>query len=163
MRLDGRKDIRSVKSTRSVLHSELKAHALPSLNGNSIGHKTSTNTYTRMLLKWIQDAEKTFLGHFICQSNVRKIYSNILPVNCFYFDVFFLLRTNFQTFFDVYMLLQPRDLTKFTYHQQSQISRILHVLNECIFMIKKHEVSILECMVVIHLVRKETDSIAVYW
>ena len=39
MRLDGRKDIQSVKSVWSILHSELKAHIVPLLEGNDEGCK----------------------------------------------------------------------------------------------------------------------------
>ena len=43
MRLDGRKDIESVKSVRSILHAELEAHVLHPLYGNNKGY-SKTNT-----------------------------------------------------------------------------------------------------------------------
>ena len=48
MSLDGRRAIRSVKSTCSILYSDLIAHALPTRNDNNKGHekKTHTNMHT---------------------------------------------------------------------------------------------------------------------
>ena len=43
MKLDGRKDIESVKSVRSILHAELEAHVLHPLCGNNKGY-SKTNT-----------------------------------------------------------------------------------------------------------------------
>ena len=50
MRLDGRKDIQSEKSLRSVLFEELKAHILP-LYRRIIKYieRTPTNTYTHFV------------------------------------------------------------------------------------------------------------------
>ena len=47
MRLHDRKCIQSVKSVRSVLHSELKIRALTPLNEGKKGCKTSTHTDTQ--------------------------------------------------------------------------------------------------------------------
>ena len=44
MRLDGRKDIQSVKSALSVLHAEFKAHVPRSLQGYNEGRKTNIHT-----------------------------------------------------------------------------------------------------------------------
>ena len=44
MRLDGRKDIKSVKSGWSVLHAEIKA-SYPLYGGNSKGHRANTHIY----------------------------------------------------------------------------------------------------------------------
>ena len=45
MRLDGKKDIKAVKSARSVLHTELKSCILPPLRGSNKGPKTNTHTH----------------------------------------------------------------------------------------------------------------------
>ena len=42
MRLDSRKDIQSVKSTRSILHAQLKAYVLAPIKRNDKGHKMNT-------------------------------------------------------------------------------------------------------------------------
>ena len=42
IRLDVWKDVKSVKSAWSILHSEFKACALPPLEGNNVGRKTNT-------------------------------------------------------------------------------------------------------------------------
>ena len=46
MRLDGRKDIQSVKSNWSVLHSDLKAHVVPPLGKTHKECKTNTHIHT---------------------------------------------------------------------------------------------------------------------
>ena len=47
MRLDGKKDIQSVKSAQSILHAELETHVLPPclphFSVNNKGHKTNIN------------------------------------------------------------------------------------------------------------------------
>ena len=45
MRLGGRKHIQSVRSTWSILHSELKACVLALLKGNNKGCKMDTHTH----------------------------------------------------------------------------------------------------------------------
>ena len=42
----GKKDIQSVKSAWSILHSELKAHVLPPLEENNKGRKRKKHTHT---------------------------------------------------------------------------------------------------------------------
>ena len=44
MRLNGKKDIQSVKSAWSVLHAELKAYALTPLQGYNKRFKTNTHS-----------------------------------------------------------------------------------------------------------------------
>ena len=54
IRLDDRKDIQFVKSAWSILHSELKARALPPLEGNNKGRKGSYtyNVHFEGRLEW---------------------------------------------------------------------------------------------------------------
>ena len=59
-RLDGSKEIQSVKSTCSVLYSELKAYILPSLEVNNKGHKTNKHTQTHKFLTEATVAKTNF-------------------------------------------------------------------------------------------------------
>ena len=53
MRLDGRKDIKSLKSARSILHLKYKAHVLTLLEENNKGRETNTQSdYRKRLKQW---------------------------------------------------------------------------------------------------------------
>ena len=65
MRLDGKKDIRSVKSAWSVLHAELKSRVLLPLLGNNKGRKINIHTHTHTHThthKWLPRAVKFILA-----------------------------------------------------------------------------------------------------
>ena len=66
MRSDGRKDIQSVKSAWSILHSDFKANVLPSLEGSNKRHKTNTHT----------DTHRHTHTHILKHASFGKLYKN---------------------------------------------------------------------------------------
>ena len=53
MRLDGRKNVQSVKSAWSSFHIALKDHVLPTILGNNKEHKINTHSYPCSLFMFV--------------------------------------------------------------------------------------------------------------
>ena len=65
MKLDGKKDIQSVKLARLILRSELKTHILPSPKGNIEGPKTNTHRDHRHIYPRVYAIGKNCVQNFL--------------------------------------------------------------------------------------------------